>query len=305
MSRRDKKPLAKRGAPDRAKRPRAKNKAPRAAAKPASRDDSREPSRESSRDSRRDAGRDERAPRGERAVASRNERPRSDRPERARSERPERSASSRPERTRSERPERSERPAVEGFRPSRHTSTRPSAATRAPRSEPRPVFVPEPPKVVAEPPPLPTSVQTVIVTPDENNMRVDRFLEHRFPGLSFSHIQRIVRKVPVPDHVTDFVLDLVRRSRPDEPDALPFAKELIAWGPGPRACQQLILGGKVRAILRGRFHVTIDDIQALAYPVLRHRIVPTFNAEAEGVRVDQIIKRILDAIPKGEAKAGL
>jgi 23S rRNA pseudouridine955/2504/2580 synthase len=206
MSRRDKKPLAKRGAPDRAKRPRAKNKAPRAAAKPASRDDSRE----SSRDSRRDAGRDERAPRGERAVASRNERPRSDRPERARSERPERSASSRPERTRSERPERSassrpermrserpersERPAVEGFRPSRHTSKRPSAATRAPRSEPRPVFVPEPPKVVAEPPPLPTSVQTVIVTPDENNMRVDRFLEHRFPGLSFSHIQRIVRK---------------------------------------------------------------------------------------------------------------
>ena len=121
-------------------------------------------------------------------------------------------------------------------------------------------------------------------------------------GEEVIQIQRIVRKVPVPDHVTDFVLDLVRRSRPEEPDALPFAKELIAWGPGPRACQQLILGGKVRAILRGRFHVTIDDIQALAYPVLRHRIVPTFNAEAEGVRVDQIIKRILDAVPKGEAK---
>ena len=85
--------------------------------------------------------------------------------------------------------------------------------------------------------------------------------------------------------------------------AEPFARELIAWGPGPRACQQLILGGKVRAILRGRFHVTIDDIQALAYPVLRHRIVPTFNAEAEGVKVDQIIKKVLDAVPRGEAKA--
>ena len=130
-------------------------------------------------------------------------------------------------------------------------------------------------------------------------------IEAVITGEEVIQIQRIVRKVPVPDHVTDFVLDLVRRSRPEEPDALPFAKELIAWGPGPRACQQLILGGKVRAILRGRFHVTIDDIQALAYPVLRHRIVPTFNAEAEGVKVDQIIKRILDAIPKGEAKSGL
>jgi MoxR-like ATPase len=117
--------------------------------------------------------------------------------------------------------------------------------------------------------------------------------------------QKIVRKVPVPDHVLDFVLDLVRRSRPDEADALPFIKELVAWGPGPRACQQLVLGGKVRAVLQGRFHVTIDDIQALAYPVLRHRIVPTFNAEAEGIAVDTIIGKILEAIPRGEAKTVL
>jgi MoxR-like ATPase len=117
--------------------------------------------------------------------------------------------------------------------------------------------------------------------------------------------QQIVRKVPVPDHVMEFVLDLVRRSRPNAKDSLPFTRELIAWGPGPRACQQLVLGGKVRAILRGRFHVTLDDIVALAPPVLRHRIVPTFNAEAEGIEVDHIIKRILDATPKGEAKAVL
>jgi MoxR-like ATPase len=112
--------------------------------------------------------------------------------------------------------------------------------------------------------------------------------------------QEIVRRVPVPDHVMDFVLDLVRRSRPTEATALPFVKELVAWGPGPRACQQLILGGKVRAILRGRFHVTTEDIEALAYPVLRHRIVPTFNAEAEGITVDQIIGRLLAEVPRGE-----
>ncbi len=124
-------------------------------------------------------------------------------------------------------------------------------------------------------------------------------------GEEVIQIQSIVRKVPVPDHVMEFVLDLVRRARPNVEDALPFAKELIAWGPGPRACQQLVLGGKVRAVLRGRFHVTLDDVEALAYPVLRHRIVPTFNAEAEGIAVDDIIKRILEATPKGEAKGVL
>jgi MoxR-like ATPase len=115
-------------------------------------------------------------------------------------------------------------------------------------------------------------------------------------------IQKTVRKVPVPDHVTDFVLDLVRRARPTDKDAPAFTKELIAWGPGPRACQQLVVGGKVRAVLRGRFHVTVEDIEALAYPVLRHRLVPTFNAEAEGVKVDDIIRRVLKETPRHEAK---
>jgi MoxR-like ATPase len=120
-------------------------------------------------------------------------------------------------------------------------------------------------------------------------------------GEEVVQIQHIVRKVPVPDHVLEFVLDLVRKSRPAGEDTLPFAKELIGWGPGPRACQQLVLGGKVRAVLRGRFHVTVDDIEALAYPVLRHRIVPTFNAEAEGIAVDDIVKRILEGTPRGDA----
>ncbi|NBV23174.1 MAG: MoxR family ATPase [Proteobacteria bacterium] len=115
-------------------------------------------------------------------------------------------------------------------------------------------------------------------------------------------IQKTVRKVPVPDHVTDFVLDLVRRARPTDAEAPAFTKELVAWGPGPRACQQLILGGKVRAVLRNRFHVTVEDIEALAAPVLRHRIVPTFNAEAEGIKVDTIIARVLKETPRHEPK---
>ncbi len=120
-------------------------------------------------------------------------------------------------------------------------------------------------------------------------------------GAQILELQKVVRKVPVPDHVTDFVLDLVRFTRPNEPDAPAFIKELIAWGAGPRACQNLILTGKVRAVLQGRFHVTIDDIEALAMPVLRHRVVPTFNAEAEGVTVDEIIARVIKAIPRKEA----
>ena len=111
--------------------------------------------------------------------------------------------------------------------------------------------------------------------------------------------QETVRKVPVPDHVMDFVLDLVRCTRPDEAESLAQVQELIEWGAGPRACQYLVLAGKVRAVLQGRFHVTVEDIEALAHPILRHRIVPTFNAEAEGIDVDHIIDRILKAVPRG------
>lgn len=105
--------------------------------------------------------------------------------------------------------------------------------------------------------------------------------------------QSLSRKVPVPDHVTDFVLDLVRATRPNEPGASDFVKQMISWGAGPRASQQLVLAGKVRALLRGRTHVTTDDIEALALPVLRHRVVPTFHAEAEGMTVDLIVQELL------------
>lgn len=105
--------------------------------------------------------------------------------------------------------------------------------------------------------------------------------------------QEVVRKVPVPDHVLELVLDLVRTSRPTDPDAPAWVKEFIEWGPGPRACQHLVLAAKVRALLKKRTHVTADDIEALALPVMRHRIVPTFAAEAEGITVDNLVAKLL------------
>ena len=140
-----------------------------------------------------------------------------------------------------------------------------------------------------------------IIQRTTSGFRVD--LRKVATGQEILHCQELVRKVPVPDHVMDFVLDLVRKTRPDEKDAFDFVRELLEWGAGPRACQMLTVGGKVRAILRGRFHVAIEDIEALAMPVLRHRLVPTFNAEAEGITVDDIVGRILKAIPRPKARA--
>jgi MoxR-like ATPase len=119
-------------------------------------------------------------------------------------------------------------------------------------------------------------------------------------GEEIVQFQRTVRRVPLPPHVKEWVLDAVRSIRPSEASCKDWVKELIEWGPGPRACQQLVLASKARALLHGRTHVTIQDVQTLAYPVLRHRIVPTFAAEADGVTVDQLISRMVkeQAVPK-------
>ncbi|MBN2136824.1 MAG: AAA family ATPase [Sedimentisphaerales bacterium] len=144
---------------------------------------------------------------------------------------------------------------------------------------------------------------------DQERLIIDRTtsgfevkLNQVIKGTTIIECQKVARRVPVPDHVTDYVLDLVRFCRPREKEAFGFIKELIEWGPGPRACQMLILGGKVRALLRGRLHVSIDDIKALALPVLRHRMVPTFNAEAEGVTIDDIVMRVIEQIRPRKAK---
>ena len=116
-------------------------------------------------------------------------------------------------------------------------------------------------------------------------------------GTDIVEFQSTVRLVPLPDHVKHFVLDLVRSARPNDEGSAAWVRDMVDWGPGPRACQQIVLAAKARAIMHGRFHVTRYDIEALAYPVLRHRIVPTFNAEAEGISVDDLIARLLKEIP--------
>jgi MoxR-like ATPase len=112
-------------------------------------------------------------------------------------------------------------------------------------------------------------------------------------GQEILQFQRTVRRVPLPPHVKDWVLDAVRSVRPQDPNSKSWARDLVEWGPGPRASQQLVLAAKSRALLQGRPHVTIDDVQTLALPVLRHRIVPTFAAEADGITVDDLIMRLI------------
>ncbi len=127
--------------------------------------------------------------------------------------------------------------------------------------------------------------------------------DHVEPVLTADEIldlQRIVREVPITDHVIRYVLSLVRQTRVGETGVPEFVNEQISWGAGPRAVQFLILGAKARALLRGRTHVSTDDIQALAKPVLRHRLVINFAAESEGVTPDDVIDQLLAVTPTKE-----
>ncbi len=113
-------------------------------------------------------------------------------------------------------------------------------------------------------------------------------------------LQQVVREVPVSDHVIRYALSLVRQTRIGHPGIPEFVSESIAWGAGPRAVQFLILGGKARALLHGRTHVSTEDIQALAKPVLRHRIVVNFAAESDGVTSDDVIEQLVEVTPSKE-----
>jgi MoxR-like ATPase len=113
-------------------------------------------------------------------------------------------------------------------------------------------------------------------------------------------LQDLVRTVPISDHLIRYTLALVRQTRVREPGAADFAREQLAWGAGPRATQFLILAAKARALVRGRPHVAMEDIRALAKPVLRHRLVVNFAAESDGVTTDQIVDRLLEETPTHE-----
>ena len=116
-------------------------------------------------------------------------------------------------------------------------------------------------------------------------------------------LQDIVKRVPVGDHVIDFAADIARATRPNSGEAPEFVKDMVGWGAGPRAGIALIAAAKAHAVLRGHFHATTGDVAAVAPPVLRHRVLTTFNAEASGVTSDSIVEMLLEHLqPKEEIK---
>jgi len=121
-------------------------------------------------------------------------------------------------------------------------------------------------------------------------------LEARLTGQDIERLQEVVRRVPVADHVFQYARDLARATRPGEPEAPDFINELVNWGAGPRAGIYLVLAAKARAILHGRFHATTEDVREMALPVLRHRLITTFNAEAAGITSDEVAARLLAEI---------
>jgi len=125
----------------------------------------------------------------------------------------------------------------------------------------------------------------------------DPRFEHAVSGRDIVAFQRLVRNVPVADAVLQYAVTLVRSSRPSANGTLPFIKQWVSYGASVRAAQYLVLGGKARALMRGRYHVTFDDIRALAHPVLRHRILTNFHAESERVSTDSLVEQLLEAVP--------
>jgi MoxR-like ATPase len=111
-------------------------------------------------------------------------------------------------------------------------------------------------------------------------------------------MQDIVRKVPVAPYVIRYAMKFTRLTRKDKGTVPDFIRDYVTWGAGPRATQFLVLGAKARAVLHGRYYVSCEDIRAVAAPVLRHRIITNFNAEAEGIKPDDIVKRLADMIPR-------
>jgi MoxR-like ATPase len=127
--------------------------------------------------------------------------------------------------------------------------------------------------------------------------------ERNVTGPDILNFQRLVRRVPAAESVTRYAVRLVSASRPVSDSAPDFIRRWVNWGASLRASQFLILGGKARAIMRGRYNVSVEDIKALALPILRHRILLNFHAESERVGPDDVIRRLIEAVP--EPKSGL
>jgi MoxR-like ATPase len=123
-------------------------------------------------------------------------------------------------------------------------------------------------------------------------------LKHVLNGQQVQAFQALVRRVPVPDHIYEFAAHLVRRTRATDAEAPEWIKPLVNWGAGPRAVQYLILGAKARAALLGSYMVRMEDVVAVAQPVLMHRVITSFGAESEGISSMQIVQRLIDELEK-------
>ncbi len=150
--------------------------------------------------------------------------------------------------------------------------------------------------IVVDYPSMDEEVDIVLENTVTRNVSLNRLLT---PG-EVIDFQELVRRVPVPGHVVRYATRLARATRPAEPDVPDFVPQWLEWGAGPRASMFLILGAKARAILDGRYTAGLEDIRALARPVLRHRLVLNYHAEAEGVTADQIVTRLLEVVPEDE-----
>jgi MoxR-like ATPase len=113
-----------------------------------------------------------------------------------------------------------------------------------------------------------------------------------------TELMRLVRQVPVASHVKDYAVRLVLATHPKTDTAVPIASQYLRFGSSPRGAQTLLLAGKVRALMQGRFNASFDDIEAVAMPALRHRLILNFEAEAEGITTDHIVRQILKDVPR-------
>lgn len=127
-------------------------------------------------------------------------------------------------------------------------------------------------------------------------------IEPLFTGEDVLRFHELVRQVPVATEMVEFAVRLAALSRPRQPGTPDFVNDWVGWGAGTRAAQFLVLGGKARALLAGRAHVTLDDLASLALPVLRHRILLNYRAEAEGIRVDEVIRRLVELARGGAGR---
>ena len=149
-------------------------------------------------------------------------------------------------------------------------------------------------KIRVDYPAVDEEIEIALTTTDGSLVELEPVLSRE----DILHMQGIVRKVIVARPIAAYAVRMVRATRPTEPDCPPFIQQYVTWGAGPRACQALLLGAKARALLDGRANVSVLDIQSIARPVLRHRLVLNFTAESENVGSDDIINRLIDVLPE-------